>query len=230
MPNKGELRTEWEAFDRGLAIEQHRRALQEVARRFSLSARRVPPPVDLQAWLSARHPLPEHVAFLEKRYAGEPYRLTLSLLSADLEYASQEQMTARLLESAPHTARIAVPDLTIPFDMIMQAAPPALVDDRLRVVRRQVDIFGLHTARLDLREDSGRLAATLGELLRALNVDTTFEYNDDLTRARTMGESSPPGTHTSRRPGTYVLHAASTSARAAGSGGTSRGSRRSGST
>ncbi len=83
-------------------------------------------PPSCKAWLDARHPLPDHVAFLEKRYAGEPYRLTLSLLSADLEYASQEQMTARLLENTPHTARIALNDLTKPIDLIAAATPPAL--------------------------------------------------------------------------------------------------------
>ncbi len=181
-----EVTAETLRLHRGLAIEQHRRALQEVARRFSLSARRVPPPVELQAWLRARHPLPEHVAFLEKRYADEPYRLTLSLLSADLEYASHEQMTARLLESTPHTARIQLNDLTEPIDLIASVAPHALVEYRLHEVQRQLEIFGLHTARLDIREDSSRLTATVAELLRALNINTTFEQGDDLTRARTM--------------------------------------------
>ena len=181
-----EVTAETLRLHRGLAIEHHRRALQEVARRFSLSARRVPPPAELQAWLNARHPLPEHVAFLEKRYADEPYRLTLSLLSADLEQASQEQMTARLLENTPHTARIQLDDLTEPLDLIASVAPPALVEYRLREVQRQLEIFGLHTARLDIREDSSRLTATVSELLRALNIDTTFEQGDDLTRARTV--------------------------------------------
>jgi phosphoenolpyruvate carboxylase len=181
-----EVTAETLRLHRGLAIEHHRRALQEVARRFSLSARRVPPPAELQAWLNQRHPLPEHVAFLEKRYADEPYRLTLSLLSADLEQASQEQMTARLLENTPHTARIQIADLTEPLDLIASVAPPALVEYRLREVQRQLEIFGLHTARLDIREDSSRLTSTVGELLRALNIDTTFEQSDDLTRARTI--------------------------------------------
>ena len=187
---------------RGLAIEQHRQALREVARRFSLSARRMPPPPALQAWLAAQHPLPQHVAFLETRYADEPYRLTLSLLSADLEYASQEQMTARLLESAPHTAHIQLRDLSAPLDLIAQAAPPALANYQLRRVRRQLDIFGLHTARLDMREDSTRLTSTLGELLRALNIDLTFEHNDDLTRARMIVRLlSQPGPQLAEHPG-----------------------------
>ena len=197
-----EVTAETLRLHRGLAIEQHRRSLQEVARRFSLSARRVPPPAELQAWLNQRHPLPEHVAFLEKRYADEPYRLTLSLLSADLEQASHEQMTARLLENTPHTARIQLADLTQPIDLIASVAPRALVEYRLREMRRQLEIFGLHTARLDIREDSSRLTSTISEILRALNIDTTFEKGDDLTRARTIVHLlSEPAPQLAQHPG-----------------------------
>jgi phosphoenolpyruvate carboxylase len=181
-----EVTAETLRLHRGLAIEQHRKALHEVARRFSLSARRVPPPVELQAWLDSRRPLPDHVAFLENRYADEPYRLTLSLLAADLEQASQEQMTARLLENTPQRARIMLDDLVKPVDLMAATTPPALSHYPLQVVQQQLKIFGLHTARLDLREDSSRLTATLGEILRALNVDTAFERNDAAARSQTV--------------------------------------------
>ncbi len=181
-----EITAETLRLHRGLAIEQHRKALHDVSRRFSLSARRSPPPPKLKAWLEARHPLPQHVAFLERRYADEPYRLTLSLLSADLEQASQEQMTARLLENTPHTARISLSDLAQPIELIASGTPPALSQYPLHLVQQQLEIFGLHTAHLDIREDSTRLTATLGEILRALNLDTTFEQSDDLSRSRTL--------------------------------------------
>jgi phosphoenolpyruvate carboxylase len=181
-----EVTAETLRLHRGLAIEQHRKALHEVARRFSLSARRVPPPPELAAWLNGRRPLPEHVAQLERRYADEPYRLTLSLLAADLENASQERMTLRLLENVPHQARIRLNDLTQPLDLIAAATPAALSHYPLRVVQQQLNIFGLHTARLDVREDSSRLTAALGEILRALDIDTVFERNSHADRARTL--------------------------------------------
>jgi phosphoenolpyruvate carboxylase len=49
-----------------------------------------------------------------------------------------------------------------------------------------MEIFGLHAARLDLREDSARLASALGEILRALNVDLAFERGDDRSRTETL--------------------------------------------
>ena len=171
---------------RGLALERHRRSLQDLARRLSLSARRVPLPAALEAWLAARRPLPAHAAYLEARYADEPYRLILALLAADLEAAARDDMTARLLEAAPHTARVSLADLTLPLTLIASALPPALARDRLWTVRRQLEAFGLHAARLDVREESSRLAATLGELLGALGLGGGFAKEDDRTRTETL--------------------------------------------
>ena len=67
-------------------------------------------------------------------------------------------MTARLLETQPHQARARVDELAGTLDLIAGAVPAPLAEDRLRTVRAQIDLFGLHAARLDLREDAGRLA------------------------------------------------------------------------
>ncbi len=189
-----EVTAETLRLHRGLAVERHRAELQDLSRRLSLDEHRVPPPRELQVWLESRHPLPARVAFLETRYTNEPYRLILSLLASDLEYASQDDMTARLLEDTPHTARLHFSDLAAPLDWIARAVPPRLVQDRLKTVRRQLDIFGLHAVRLDIREDSARLASTLGEILRALNIAADFENLDDVARTRILlGLLAQPG-------------------------------------
>ena len=110
---------------RGLAVERHRRSLQELARRLSVSGRRCPPPPALAAWLEARRPLPPHVAYLEQRYASEPYRLALSLVAADLEAASRDDMTAHLLDDAPHRARVTADDVKEVLDLVAGAMPAA---------------------------------------------------------------------------------------------------------
>jgi phosphoenolpyruvate carboxylase len=120
---------------RGLAVEQHRRALHELGRRLSMSGRRCPAPPALTAWLDARRPLPAHVAYLERRYGGEPYRLALALLAADLEAASQVDMTARLLDETPHQARVTVESIQEVLDMIAGAIPQEVAADYLRTVR-----------------------------------------------------------------------------------------------
>ncbi|HLB47824.1 MAG TPA: phosphoenolpyruvate carboxylase, partial [Anaerolineales bacterium] len=131
---------------RGLAVEKHRRTLQDLARRLSVSGRRVPMPQALRDWLESRRPLPPHVAFLETRYAAEPYRLAVSLLTADLETASKGDMTARLLESTPHAARARTDDFTVPLRLIASALPSPIANYQLLAARRQFDIFGLHSA------------------------------------------------------------------------------------
>ncbi len=67
-----------------------------------------------------------------------------------------------------------------------EAIPAILASRELLEVRRQFDIFGLHAARLDLREDSARLTSALGELLRALNLDLAFEQGDDAARSAAL--------------------------------------------
>ncbi len=171
---------------RGLAVEKHRRALQDLSRRLSVSGRRVPLPPPLRQWLDSRRPLPAHAAYLETRYATEPYRLIFSLLAADLESASKADMTARLLESTPHTARVQVSQFTQPLRFIAEVWPVRLADYRLKTARRQLDIFGLHAARLDIREDSTRLTAALAETLRALKIDLEFETRADEARTELL--------------------------------------------
>ncbi|MBP7690900.1 MAG: phosphoenolpyruvate carboxylase [Anaerolineales bacterium] len=171
---------------RGLAVERHRRALHDLARRLSVSAGRVPPPPELQAWLASRRPLPKHVQYLENRYAAEPYRLAVALLAADLEQASQDDVTARLLGSEPHADRARVRDLAEPLAQLAAAVPARLAASVLAPARRQLEVFGLHAARLDVREESTRLAGALGELLRALDLSLTFTHDAEPARRATL--------------------------------------------
>ena len=159
---------------RGLAVERHRHKLQGLARRLSMSDRRLPPPPELTAWIESRRPLPKHVAIIEERYAAEPYRLVLSLLAADLKDASSDEMTERLLERKPHQARINLQHLLKPIDIIAPRLPASLAQDEMQNVRHQLHIFGLHAMRLDIREESGRFNAVVDETLRALNITSDF--------------------------------------------------------
>jgi phosphoenolpyruvate carboxylase len=153
---------------RGLAVEKHRVSLQDLARHLSMSAQRLPPTRKLEDWIDSRRPFPPHVAYIEERYVAEPYRLVLSLLAGELADASRDDMTARLLERGEHQARVKIDDLLRPVEMIAAQLPASLARDEIERVQRQLHIFGLQSLRLDIREESGRLNASLGEVLRAL--------------------------------------------------------------
>jgi len=167
---------------RGLAIENHRRAMQDLARRLSLSVRRIPLTEALSAWLKQRRPFPAHAAHIEERYPNEPYRLILSLLAADLAEASQDDMKSRLLARTPHNARIRKQDLAERLEAVAAVLPPEVASGALKTARSQVEIFDLFGARLDIREDSARINSALGEVLRALNITSNFEAQDDQSR------------------------------------------------
>jgi len=179
-----EVTAETLRLHRGLAVERHRETLQDLARRLSFDERRAPATPVLADWVAARRPLPPHAAFLEERYGHEIYRLALSLLAGDLEEASRDDMTTRLLSQTPHVARARVEDVASPLDEIAAALPvPATAHPGLSFsdapsiaqAQQQLDIFGLHAARLDLREDSARLSAALSEIVRALGWAQDFE-------------------------------------------------------
>ncbi|MCU0489105.1 MAG: phosphoenolpyruvate carboxylase [Anaerolineales bacterium] len=180
-----EVTAETLRLHRGLAVEKHRASFQDLARWLSLSARRVPPPAELQAWFDRRRPFPAHVLYLEKRYTREPYRLALSLLAEDLGDASRDEMTARLLSRLPHAARIRLDDLYLPLGLIRSALPEQAAGGPFQKLLRQLEIFGLQAAKLDLREDAGRINRALSEVLRAVRLDEDAWENDAEPHRRT---------------------------------------------
>jgi phosphoenolpyruvate carboxylase len=172
---------------RGLAVERHRAVLQDLARRLSLSAERVPPPAELLAWIESKRPFPAHVAYLEERYANEPYRLALSLLANDLLDASEEDVTSRLLSTDTINSSYRAVDFITPLKTIRDAIPKPIAQGSPLTAQRQLEIFGLHAARLDIREEASRLNATLGEILRALDIHPNFERSSPAERSRILG-------------------------------------------
>ena len=197
-----EVTAETLRLHRGLAVENHRRMFQDLGRRLSVSSNRIPPPPALMEWIERQRPFPPHVAYIEQRYATEPYRLILALLADDLAEASNEDMKAHLLGQYPHRARMDANHLLEPLELIASALPPNIAHDELNTALQKIHVFGLHTARLDVREDSSRLNAALSEILRALNLESDFENLSSNERekllARLLDEPTP---NLSKQPG-----------------------------
>ena len=187
---------------RGLAVENHRRTLQDLSRRLSLTERRVPLPDDLVAWLDQRKPFPPHAALINERYPAEPYRLIMTLLAADLAQASQDDMKSRLLSRQPHSALIYKQELLAPLQTVAKSIPPTVAAGSLKNAIRQIEIFNLFGARLDIREDSARINMALGEILRALNIVSDFADLDAATRRDLLIQLiNGPIPHLSQSPG-----------------------------
>ena len=187
---------------RGLAVEKHRKNLGDLSRDLSISSRRMPLPDELAEWLEKRRPLPAHTAYLENRYPDEPYRLILSLLAADLNWASQEEMVPRLLGEEPHRARLHEDALHMPLRLIHQVIPPAIAAGGLETILDQVQCFGLRAARLDLREDADNLNAALAETLRALGRSDNYLSLSTRGRSQLLSQLlNTPAPELARQPG-----------------------------
>jgi phosphoenolpyruvate carboxylase len=160
---------------RGLAVERHRQELRQLEQSLSLSDRLITVSQEVTA-LAQRvenHDAP-HLDYLRKRYPREPYRLATALLVADLAETSADNVSARLRgdDVGPLPALVMSESLTEPLQImnasLRESGASAVADVDLERVLRQVDTFGLQTARLDIRQHSARHTLALDELLRRL--------------------------------------------------------------
>ncbi len=169
-----EVTAETLRLHRGLAVEKHRRSLQDLARRLSMATRRLDPPTELKAWLDSRRPFPEHVAFMEARYPNEQFRLAIALLAQDLVEASKVSMRANLLSDDVVETKVNAEEFRRILAIIHDALPKQIAELQVSPIQKQFDIFGLHSAKLDMREDSSVVNETVAELFRGLGICNDF--------------------------------------------------------
>jgi phosphoenolpyruvate carboxylase len=155
---------------RRLALEKLRLAARELARSLTVSDRRDAVSPALNKKLRDSLSLSPHVQELSQRYPHEPYRLLLGVLRARLAQAVAEVRDGGALwpeESAGDGVdRASVKDTLETIRASLTAGRGALLaGGELRVMTHQLEIFGLHTARLDLRQHSSLHEAAMAEVL-----------------------------------------------------------------
>jgi phosphoenolpyruvate carboxylase len=131
-----------EALDRArdLALSTYRDEVRELARAIGISSQLVPPPQELVDSIQRdERELPEYAAELGDRNLDEPFRRKLSFMWSRLGhdgYASAADFAADLdlLDASLHASRGA-----------------RIADGRLAELRRRVEVFGFHLAKLDVR-------------------------------------------------------------------------------
>jgi phosphoenolpyruvate carboxylase len=178
---------------RGLAVEQHRVEVRRLDRALSVSEQLVNISPELFESLAAAETDSAHVAYLQKRYPNEPYRLRAAILTADLADASAGDMVSRLkgLSNPPLRLR-SMADLLEPLDLmdrtLRQENLKAIADAGLNKVRYQAQVFGLHVARLDIRQYSEFNTAVISELLHKLGRVEGFAGMDGPARAEVLSQ------------------------------------------
>lgn len=205
-------------LNRGLAVEKHRAALRRLERALSVSDRRAaisealraslerdrtlanlhtepaPATADSQSLPVNSHDTTRRLAWLHRRYPHEPYRLKLATLARELDETTRDDVTARLLgiQDPPLPRLRCAAQLAHELDLIdesLRAGRGAVIaEGELQTLRDQVRVFGLHTARLDLRQEAACLMADVDSLLYAYRLAPAFAQMPPPAQERLLTE------------------------------------------
>jgi phosphoenolpyruvate carboxylase len=176
---------------RGLALERHRLASRALDRSLSVSSALAPLDDELQEAIDAYGELDAHLQFLRDRYPDEPYRLYAAQLSTGLAEASAGDMVARLKGiSSPPLRMRQMSNLIEPLALmdrsLRRAGMADIAQGALERVLYQANVFGLHAARLDIRQYSEYNTTVLDELLTRLGLLQGFGQMDGPARAAAL--------------------------------------------
>lgn len=140
-----------------------------LAARVSLSARLVGDPPKLQPLLAdAAERFPDLTAVVDERNPEEPYRRAFSLIARRIRatregdpegYAGPEELLA---------------DLRVCQEALRDGHGRHVAAGELQDVVRQVEVFGLHFTRLDVREHAGVHRAAIAEILTELGLEDGY--------------------------------------------------------
>ncbi|MDH2400717.1 phosphoenolpyruvate carboxylase [Bradyrhizobium sp. SSUT18] len=111
--------------------------------------------------------------------SGEPYRLAVSGIYARLTATAemlQVEITRRPVgKGAPYeNVRELQADLDVLHRSLISNSARVIARGRLRLLRRAVDCFGFHLARLDIRQNSAVHERTIAELMDAANPGMSY--------------------------------------------------------
>ena len=179
---------------RGLALEKHRAAARALDRALSISNRLAVVPDAVDEAVEAYGEPSGHLAFLHDRYPHETYRHLAGQLAADLAEASAGDMIARLMgEELPPLRMRRMENLLEPLALMDRSLREAGMADiaraDLELSLHQARIFGLHAARLDLRQYSDNNTAVLDELFGRLGWVDAFGLLDGPARAAALTDA-----------------------------------------
>lgn len=156
---------------RHLAMEKLRHSAAVLSRILTISDRRAPVSAQFMREVERRAAGSARLEALHQRYPHEPYRMMLAALrdrlAAGLEQLHGQQ---RLFQGEGPVGGIDRHEVGATFANLRESLAAgrgaALTAGELAVAQVQFDIFGLHTARLDLRQHSAQHEAAVAELLK----------------------------------------------------------------
>ncbi len=188
------------------ALTRHLASVEDLGRRLSQSTREVDVSAELQRGLDADDArCPELGRELLRRLPYEPYRRKCGHIAQKLRRSLEHAQTHApvFFRDAPaprdparyHGADELLADLATVDGSLRAHGGVAVAAGALRDVIREVEVFGLHLATLDVRQHSERHAAALGEILARAGVSTEYRALGEDARAailaRTLDDPRP---------------------------------------
>ena len=176
---------------RRLAVEKLRLAARELARTLTVSDRRDVISPAVRRLAREGRQFSKHLEQIGHRYPHEPYRLLLGLLRERLTQAVGEVRDGSVLaaETVGDETCLTTGAVRETFEVIrasLEAGRGAmLAAGELTDAEHNLEVFGLHTARLDLRQHSGPHEAAVAEILP----ETNYPQLDEAGRRRVLREA-----------------------------------------
>ena len=153
---------------RQLALEKLLEKTRELGRILTISDRREPLTPELKKLLRENRHISARVEALNKRYPHESYRLVLAGLRERVQHALADatQTLAAPPDAEPAFAASDAHEILDALARSLAAGRGAiLAEGELTENLTRLDVFGVHTARLDLRQHSGPHEVAVAELL-----------------------------------------------------------------
>jgi phosphoenolpyruvate carboxylase len=136
---------------RTLAASRYRDEVRDIARAMSVSERLAPiAPELLESIARDERELPGYAAQIGEQNEGEPYRRKLSFIWRRLGVVAGAD-TFDQFDAAYATAQELLDDLDLVDRSLRAGRGDRIADGRLASLRRRVELFGFHVAKLDLR-------------------------------------------------------------------------------
>ncbi|MEX1015646.1 MAG: phosphoenolpyruvate carboxylase [Phycisphaeraceae bacterium] len=160
---------------RHAALEKHAEQCRELRRVLSVSERRHPITPELsQALADARQRWPEVNADIDPLNPHEKYRHWLTVVRYRLTQTATVDPYQPLPDAAYPGPEALARDLQLVGDSLRANQFHRLADGLLQDWLDRVAVFGFHLARLDIREDAGKLNQAVAELVPRLGINTPY--------------------------------------------------------
>ena len=170
---------------RAAAVDAHLEQCRLLFEELTSSDREIAVSDDLHRALAARvAEMPELSLLLEPISPHEVYRRFLKTVEWRLLRSSAAESLDCLPAGAYHSGAELAADLALVRDSLRGNRGGPVFDGDLENWLWQSEVFGLHIARLDIRQESGRNARVVAEVLRAMGrADDYFSLSEEQRRA-----------------------------------------------